>query len=177
MVDPLLDSELHMTHISIHLNSFFMLQSRYADPCALCSACRDWNLGEFCPWDLTGIIGDLAIDKEILDLPSSSDDDDDDLITGIIGDISTDMEITDLPSSSNDEDDYFTAPMTTLQSSASAGSSEDVATTITKSSSVDFETALKTSGSIPQEIGNSSSAADFMSSMADIEFPGLGTYL
>ena len=29
-------------------------------PCALCSACRDWNLGEFCPWDLTGIIGDIS---------------------------------------------------------------------------------------------------------------------
>jgi len=25
--------------------------------CALCSACRDWNQGEFCPWDLTGILG------------------------------------------------------------------------------------------------------------------------
>lgn len=32
-------------------------QNRQAPPCALCSACRDWNLGEFCPWDLTGSIG------------------------------------------------------------------------------------------------------------------------
>jgi len=24
-----------------------------SQPCALCKACRDWNLGTFCPWDLT----------------------------------------------------------------------------------------------------------------------------
>mmetsp|Transcript_5498 Transcript_5498/g.11285 ORF Transcript_5498/g.11285 Transcript_5498/m.11285 type:complete len:567 (+) Transcript_5498:143-1843(+) len=36
--------------------------NRYVQPCALCSACRDWNLGEFCPWDLTGIIGDMPTD-------------------------------------------------------------------------------------------------------------------
>mmetsp|Transcript_1855 Transcript_1855/g.2930 ORF Transcript_1855/g.2930 Transcript_1855/m.2930 type:complete len:419 (-) Transcript_1855:286-1542(-) len=29
------------------------------EPCALCAACRDWNAGEFCPWDLTGIIGNI----------------------------------------------------------------------------------------------------------------------
>jgi len=37
-------------------------QNSNAQPCALCSACRDWNLGEFCPWDLTGIIGDISTD-------------------------------------------------------------------------------------------------------------------
>lgn len=39
--------------------------SSSAAPCALCSACRDWNLGEFCPWDLTGIIGDMSADSEV----------------------------------------------------------------------------------------------------------------
>ena len=43
-----------------------MLQDRYTQPCALCSACRDWNLGEFCPWDLTGIIGDMSTDGTIV---------------------------------------------------------------------------------------------------------------
>ena len=37
-------------------------QKPNAQPCALCSACRDWNAGEFCPWDLTGIIGDISDD-------------------------------------------------------------------------------------------------------------------
>ena len=37
--------------------SFF--QSHNGEPCALCAACRDWNAGEFCPWDLTGIIGNI----------------------------------------------------------------------------------------------------------------------
>ncbi|KAL7544790.1 hypothetical protein ACHAWF_008150 [Thalassiosira exigua] len=37
-----------------------LLQGRTAQPCALCLACHDWNLGTFCPWDLTGIIGDLS---------------------------------------------------------------------------------------------------------------------
>eukprot|EP01082_Thalassiosira_pseudonana_P013959 g11534.t1 g11534 contig6:21898-22954(-) len=39
--------------------------NRYVQPCALCSACRDWNAGEFCPWDLTGIIGDVSSDDSI----------------------------------------------------------------------------------------------------------------
>jgi hypothetical protein len=33
--------------------------SHNGEPCALCAACRDWNAGEFCPWDLTGIIGNI----------------------------------------------------------------------------------------------------------------------
>jgi hypothetical protein len=41
---------------SIH---FFCFQSHNGEPCALCAACRDWNAGEFCPWDLTGIIGNI----------------------------------------------------------------------------------------------------------------------
>jgi len=44
----------------------------FASPCALCSACRDWNLGEFCPWDLTGIIGDISTDAEMVPVSSSS---------------------------------------------------------------------------------------------------------
>jgi hypothetical protein len=36
--------------------------NRYIQPCALCSACRDWNTGEFCPWDLTGLIGEITDD-------------------------------------------------------------------------------------------------------------------
>lgn len=43
---------------SIHMQN----QNNVVPPCALCSACRDWNLGEFCPWDLTGIIGDISTD-------------------------------------------------------------------------------------------------------------------
>ncbi|KAL3789620.1 hypothetical protein HJC23_003169 [Cyclotella cryptica] len=39
--------------------------NRYVQPCALCSACRDWNAGEFCPWDLTGIIGDISDDTSV----------------------------------------------------------------------------------------------------------------
>lgn len=41
------------------------VQNRYVQPCALCSACRDWNAGEFCPWDLTGIIGDISDDTSL----------------------------------------------------------------------------------------------------------------
>lgn len=44
-------------------------RNRLMQPCALCSACRDWNLGEFCPWDLTGILGDISSE----DLPNASD--------------------------------------------------------------------------------------------------------
>jgi len=40
--------------------------------CALCSACRDWNQGEFCPWDLTGILG--ADEPTSSDASSSVDD-------------------------------------------------------------------------------------------------------
>jgi hypothetical protein len=54
---------LHCTNH--HLTSFTPPQNRYVQPCALCSACRDWNAGEFCPWDLTGIIGDVSSDDSI----------------------------------------------------------------------------------------------------------------
>lgn len=47
-------------------------KSCFASPCALCSACRDWNRGEFCPWDLTGIIGDMSTDAEMVPASSSS---------------------------------------------------------------------------------------------------------
>ena len=43
-------------------NLFTFQQRPNAQPCALCSACRDWNAGEFCPWDLTGIIGEISDD-------------------------------------------------------------------------------------------------------------------
>lgn len=119
-------------------------KSRVAQPCALCSACRDWNLGEFCPWDLTGILGDISTE---IPAPSSSS------------------------SLEDEQDDYFTAP-------SMDGSTEE-ATTVTKNSTVaEGMTSMKSkamsSGPVPQEISHSTmthstSAADFMSSMADLE--------
>lgn len=41
------------------------------EPCALCAACRDWNAGEFCPWDLTGLIGNMQ--SEVLTTSDSMD--------------------------------------------------------------------------------------------------------
>jgi len=112
--------------------------------CALCSACRDWNLGEFCPWDLTGILGDISTE---IPAPSSSS------------------------SLEDEQDDYFTAP-------SMDGSTEE-ATTVTKNSTVaegmsSLKSKAMSSGPVPQEISHSTmtqstSAADFMSSMADLE--------
>mmetsp|Transcript_8480 Transcript_8480/g.13175 ORF Transcript_8480/g.13175 Transcript_8480/m.13175 type:complete len:420 (-) Transcript_8480:307-1566(-) len=42
--------------------------SHNGEPCALCAACRDWNAGEFCPWDLTGLIGNMQSE-----VPGTSD--------------------------------------------------------------------------------------------------------
>jgi len=92
--------------------------------CALCSACRDWNQGEFCPWDLTGILG--------ADEPSSSSDE-----------------------SSSDVDGGSTPEATT--------------STVTKSSSLDFDAATVVSDVPHEKLGHSTSALDFQTTMADIE--------
>lgn len=52
----------HICNLVDSSSSSVMAKNHNAQPCALCSACRDWNLGEFCPWDLTGLIGDISAD-------------------------------------------------------------------------------------------------------------------
>jgi len=163
-------------------------------PCALCSACRDWNLGEFCPWDLTGIIGDISADGTIPEsAPSAS-------YSSASSSEGTATATEDL------EEEDFTAPVATLPPVASSpydrmdldGTIEE-ATTVTKNSMVevsdvasvdgngnsDVNTVVNYSSSdtsegglpkssspfftIPHEISHSTSAADFISSMVDIE--------
>jgi hypothetical protein len=57
--------------VSNHPLSF---QSHNGEPCALCAACRDWNDGEFCPWDLTEIIGniqsEISLDLDLTGIPA-----------------------------------------------------------------------------------------------------------
>lgn len=139
-------------------------------PCALCSACRDWNLGEFCPWDLTGIIGDISNDMEIPDLS------------------------TEANKESTKEKDQEEVPITSASDmdGSTHGSTEE-ATTITKNSTSDGAADLASidgniepnavddknkmmmssnpstdSFTVPQEIHHSTSA-DFISSMVDME--------
>ena len=119
-------------------------------PCALCSACRDWNLGQFCPWDLTGIIGDISNDVEVSKPPAKDDED---------------VPMTTL------------AKATSSGTLDGSGSHHEEATTITKNSTVtgaDLASiddniepnAIDCKGSVPQEISHSTSSADFMN---DIE--------
>mmetsp|Transcript_10647 Transcript_10647/g.23520 ORF Transcript_10647/g.23520 Transcript_10647/m.23520 type:complete len:564 (-) Transcript_10647:429-2120(-) len=110
-----------------------------AQPCALCSACRDWNMGEFCPWDLTGLLGDISTDMEI---PSSS---------------------------SQDEEEYFTAPSMDgsiesmiTKNSTLGDSAASIEQTAMSSNPVPQEISHST-------MTRSTSAADFMSSMVGIE--------
>mmetsp|Transcript_28620 Transcript_28620/g.52240 ORF Transcript_28620/g.52240 Transcript_28620/m.52240 type:complete len:675 (-) Transcript_28620:803-2827(-) len=163
-------------------------------PCALCSACRDWNLGEFCPWDLTGIIGDISADGTIPEsAPSASYS-------------SASSSEGGATAAEDLEEEDFTAPVATLPRVASSpydrmdrdGTIEE-ATTVTKNSMVevadvasvdgngnsDVNTVVNYSSSdtteggvstssiplftIPHEISHSTSAADFISSMVDIE--------
>lgn len=160
-------------------------------PCALCSACRDWNLGEFCPWDLTGILGDICADGTIPEpAPYASYSS----ASSSEGTATLDLEEED-----------FTAPVATLPPVASSpydrldqdGTIEE-ATTVTKNSMLevadvasvdgngnsDANTVVNYSSSdtteggsmissplftIPHEISHSTSAADFIASMVDIE--------
>jgi len=46
-------------------------QTGFATPCALCSALRDWNTGEFCSWDLT-LAGDISMEAEAMPTLTSS---------------------------------------------------------------------------------------------------------
>lgn len=123
------------------------LQNPGGQCCALCSACRDWNAGQFCPWDLTGLLG---------------------------GDISNDVEVSNTSAKDNDKEVCSKVPMTTLAKATSSGTWEE-ATTITKNStgadlaSIDDKiepNAIDCKGSVPQEISHSTSSADFMN---DIE--------
>lgn len=122
------------------------------DPCALCSACRDWNLGEFCPWDLTGIIGDLSTDLELKD-PTKEE----------MMDLC--LPVTKLAT--------VTSSGTTSDMEGSAQGREE-ATTVTKSSNIDCMADLASldaimephlvasSATVPQEISHSKSSTDFM---------------
>lgn len=150
-------------------------QNPNCQPCALCSACRDWNLGEFCPWDLTGIIGDVSLYPE--------------------GSVPTQAPARAVSSSSASEgssqDEDFTSPVSSLPPVASSPYAQPEgaappdgegtvgeATTITKTSMVEVADVASIDGAtdygapalvVPNEISHSSSAADFISSMVDIE--------
>eukprot|EP00986_Skeletonema_menzelii_P003151 scaffold932_cov139-Skeletonema_menzelii.AAC.10 len=69
--------------------------SHNGEPCALCAACRDWNAGEFCPWDLTGIIGNIQ--SEISDIPAPVER----MVSS--GELDLDAKMTASPSSSTFE--------------------------------------------------------------------------
>jgi hypothetical protein len=69
--------------------------SHNGEPCALCAACRDWNAGEFCPWDLTGIIGNIS--ESSTDAPAPVER----MVSS--GEIDLDAKMTASPSSSTFE--------------------------------------------------------------------------
>jgi hypothetical protein len=149
-------------------------QNRFAQPCALCSACRDWNLGEFCPWDLTGIIGDISTDSAMLgETPQETS-------LSNSQDYGKGMSLASLVTSSlygsgaTPSEDGSTAHYET------SSTEEGGTTVVTKNSTVAEDAtgargieptmlAMYSNFSVPQEISHSTSAADFMSSMADIE--------
>jgi len=147
-----------------------------ADPCALCSACRDWNLGEFCPWDLTGILGDISTDGKIPESSFSSEefetnekevDNNEEYFStlaslGSIGNATvathgtvvtknSNAEAADMASIEGNDNDFDNDGMLDL-SSASMSSSPSTSSFL-----------------IPLEISHSTSAADFISSMVNVE--------
>lgn len=149
-------------------------KNRFAQPCALCSACRDWNLGEFCPWDLTGIIGDISTDSAMLgETPQETS-------LSNSQDYGKGMSLASLVTSS-----LYGSGATPSEDGSSAhyetSSTEEGGTTVVTKNSTVAEDATGAGGieptmlamysnfSVPQEISHSTSAADFMSSMADIE--------
>mmetsp|Transcript_27531 Transcript_27531/g.46863 ORF Transcript_27531/g.46863 Transcript_27531/m.46863 type:complete len:607 (+) Transcript_27531:348-2168(+) len=124
-------------------------KNRFAQPCALCSACRDWNLGEFCPWDLTGIIGDISTDVEITQSSSSS-------------------ETTKEGASCEEATTITKTSMVEVADVASIDGNEEVDVSPSSTTTAP-QMSSRSSFLIPKEITHSTSAADFISSMVDIE--------
>lgn len=112
-------------------------RNRLMQPCALCCACRDWNLGEFCPWDLTGILGDISSE----DLPNASD-----------------VALLASSTSSGDMDE---------SAHGSGGFAEEASTVTKNSvlDLARIEGGDMESFTVPLEVTHSTSSADFISSM------------
>lgn len=136
-------------------------KNHFAQPCALCAACRDWNLGEFCPWDLTGILGDVSTDNvtlaETLTYPATQT---------LLSMSSSSPGIAGSGDGASSTEDGSSAHCETSSIEEMGGTT----TVVTKSSSVGdigpTVMSMYSNISVPQEISHSISAMNFM---ADFE--------